>query len=254
MNPREQSIEMWKNVMSDLSRLSGIEMDDMDAKEYTNALRPLQQAIVNQRPSELKQPLTHESPEVWRLRYWIRNQKFRPNYEEVANKVLDVLGMPRTHGVPGHVVDAQKVYKAEPAPVNRQLGDKQYDLFSWTNELKPSGEDDRDELIAKMLTTIESIYGSGEAVHVAKSINANNMLMKADEAEMLQSVVEKIPEEERSQWIRRAGGMEGKKYFVQLGVAREALSLYTKSKRTTNADQGMQIWREKWHKPKKDGV
>ena len=253
MNPREMSVAMWKEVMSDLSRLSGIEMDEMDAKEYTNALRPLQQAIVSQKPSELKQPMTNESPEVWRLRYWLRNQKFRPTYEEVANKVLDVLGMPRIHGVPGHIVEAQKVYKAEPVPVTHQLGDKQYDLFSWTNELKPSGDENRDELIAKMLTTVEGIYGSGEAVNVAKSINANNMLIKAEETEMLQDIVNKIPEEERTNWLRRAGGLEGKKHFVALGIAREAVSLYTKSKRTANSERGMQVWRERWNKPTKGG-
>lgn len=249
MNPREMSIAMWKAVMSDLARLSGIEMDEMDAKEYTNALRPLQQAITNQRPSETKQPITHESPEVWKLRYWIRNQKFRPNYEEVANKVLDVLGMPKTHGVPGHVIEAQKVYRAEPTPVSNQIQDKQHDLFSWTNELKPSGDDSRDEIVAKMLMTVESIYGSGEAVNVAKSINANNMLIRAEEEDMLTNVIEKIPADERQQWIARAGGFGNKKHFVKLAVAREAVALYTKSKRTANSEQGMRVWRQKWGKP-----
>lgn len=244
---------MWKAVMSDLARLSGIEMDDMDAKEYTNALRPLREAIVNQRPSETKQPMTDESPEVWRLRYWIRNQKFRPNYEEVANKVLDVLGMSRTHGLPGHVIEAQKVYRAEPTPVSNQIQDKQYDLFSWTNELKPSGDDSRDEIVAKMLVTVESIYGSAEAVHVAKSINANNMLIRAEEEELLQSVISKIPEPERQEWISRAGGFNGKKHFVKLGIARQAVAMYVKSKRTANSEQGMNVWRQRWGKHTKEG-
>lgn len=249
MNPREMSIKMWKAVMSDLARLSGIEMDEMDAKEYTNALRPLQQAIINQRISETKQPLNDESPEVWKLRYWIRNQKFRPNYEEVANKVLEVLGMPKIHGVPGHVIEAQKVYRAEPLPPTRQLADKNYDLFSWTEELRPSGDDSRDEIVAKMLVTVEGIYGSAEAVNVAKSINANNMLIRAEEEEMLQAVLEKIPSEEREKWVNRCGGFGNKKHFVKLGIAREALAQYTKSKRTANSEQGMAVWRKRWGKP-----
>ena len=100
-----------------------------------------------------------------------------------------------------------------------------------------------------MLVTVEGIYGSAEAVNVAKSINANNMLIRAEEEEMLQAVLEKIPSEERDKWVNRCGGFGNKKHFVKLGIAREALAQYTKSKRTANSEQGMAVWRKRWGKP-----
>jgi hypothetical protein len=238
-------VQVWKDIMSDISRIGGIEMDKMDVDSYTRTLAPLRKRVCDSQLDKNRQRYSVESPEIWELRYWIRSQRYRPTYEDVTKKVCAVLDIP--YGIDGGTYQARQITTAQPAPqLEAREQPQQHNLFEWVNHLRPTGDKSRDEFVANMVSRIENIAGADEAVKVAQTLTSAHMVMDATHRAELEDELEKIPEDVRAQYVREAGGFTQNKHFVNLNVAKRAFALYRASRNQNTAKEGMERWNKKW--------
>lgn len=238
-------VQVWKDIMGDISRIGGIEMDKMDVDSYTRTLAPLRKRVCDGLLDRNRQTYSVESPEVWELRYWIRSQRYRPTYEDVTKKVCAILDIP--YGIDGATYQARQIATAQPAPqLEAREQPQQHNLFDWVDHLRPTGDKERDEFVANMVSRIENIAGADEAVKVAKTLTSAHMVMDATHRAELEDEVNKIPEDVRAQFIREAGGFTQNKHFVNLSVAKRAYALYRASRNKSTAKEGMERWNKKW--------
>lgn len=238
-------VQVWKDIMGDISRIGGIEMDKMDVDSYTRTLAPLRKRVCDGLLDRNRQTYGVESPEVWELRYWIRSQRYRPTYEDVTKKVCAILDIP--YGIDGATYQSRQITTAQPSPqLEAREQPQQHSLFDWVDHLRPTGDKERDEFVANMVSRIENIAGADEAVKVAKTLTSAHMVMDATHRAELEDEVQKIPEDVRAQFIREAGGFTQNKHFVNLSVAKRAYALYRASRNKSTAKEGMERWNKKW--------
>ncbi len=238
-------VETWREIMNDISRIGGIEMDKMDIDSYTKTLAPLRRRMCDGGLDRNKHRLSSSSPEVWELRYWIRSQKYRPTYEDVTKKVCAIMNIP--YGIDGATYQSRQIATAQPAPqLEAREQPQQHNLFDWVDHLRPTGDKERDEFVANMVSRIENIAGADEAVKVAKTLTSAHMVMDATHRAELEDELEKIPEDVRAQFVREAGGFTQNKHFVNLSVAKRAFGLYRASRNQNTAKEGMERWNKKW--------
>ena len=238
-------VQCWREMIGDISRIGGIEMDAMDVDAYTKTLAPLRNLVCNEKKDRTGRPFTVESGEVWEIRYWIRSQKFRPTYEEVKTKVCAVLNIP--HGIDGATYQARQVTSAPPvAQIAARETPQQHNLFDWVDHLRPTGDKEQDTFIAGIVSRIENMVGSDEAVKVAQTLSSAHMVQDAQHRSDLEEELAKIPTDVRDQFVREAGGFTQNKHFVNLGVARRAFSLYRSSLNKNTTKEGLERWNKKW--------
>jgi len=206
---------------------------------------PLRKRVCDSQLDRNRQKFSVESPEVWELRYWIRSQRYRPTYEDVTKKVCAILDIP--YGIDGATYQARQIATAQPSPqLEAREQPQQHNLFDWVDHLRPTGDKERDEFVANMVSRIENIAGADEAVKVAKTLTSAHMVMDATHRAELEDELEKIPEGVRAQFVREAGGFTQNKHFVNLSVAKRAFALYRASRNQSTAKEGMERWNKKW--------
>lgn len=238
-------IQVWRDIMGDISRIGGIEMDKMDIDSYTRTLAPLRKRVCDSKFDKNRQRFSVESPEIWELRYWIRSQRFRPTYEDVTKKVCGILDLP--YGIDGGTYQARQIATFEPAPqIEAREQNQQHNLFDWVEHLRPTGDIGRDEFVANIVSRIENVAGADEAVKVAQTLTATNIVMDATHRAELGDELDKIPEDVRAQYVREAGGFTPNKHFVNLSVAKRAVALYMASRNKSTSKEGVERWNKKW--------
>lgn len=84
---------LWRDIQSDIVSKAGPAIEwkspeggmSVDTKGYSDAIKPLLEWIA------ADEKRSNESPEVWQVRFAIRNSEFRPTYAEVAKFVKKAL-------------------------------------------------------------------------------------------------------------------------------------------------------------------
>lgn len=106
----QRGLSVRNVILSDLNRVGHAKLDDFDAGEFEKALNPLCLAVAEGR-------ITSDSPEVWQVRFAIRNSAFRPTYEDVSVLVAKALGQ-RTSAPPENA----EAYRVVTAPKALPVG------------------------------------------------------------------------------------------------------------------------------------
>jgi hypothetical protein len=235
---KQDWVTLWRQLMSDLKAKAGSnEFDAFEAQEFTRALVPLRDRV-------LRGLLDDASPEVWQVRYFIRNAKFRPTYEELSNKVYDVLGMARVAHLEGGVAQSRVVYKAE-SPLQIEGSTEKTIDGKWIKEFPPSGNNESDLFLVNILSTVERAAGSDVAVTAARSMRKGRTEAKNNEQKLIDGILGEIPHDLRIKYTNMHGGFNGK-FAEDVKTARNAVQSYKTDARNASNGSAVDEWKKEW--------
>lgn len=235
---KDDWVKLWRLLMADLKAKAGSnEFDAFEAQEFTRALVPLRDRV-------LRGLLDEGSPEVWQVRYYIRNAKFRPTYEELSNKVYDSLGMARVANLEGGVAQSRVVYKAEQPLQIAGNTDKRVD-GAWIKEFPPSNNHEADLFLVNILSTVERAAGSDVAVKAARSMRKGRAEAQTNEQKLIDGILAEIPQDLRIKYTNKHGGFNGN-FAEDVKVARIAVQSYRTDKRAASSSDSVGEWKKEW--------
>ena len=235
---KDDWVKLWRQLMSDIKAKAGSnEFDAFEAQEFTRALVPLRDRV-------LRGLLDESSAEVWQIRYFIRNAKFRPTYEELSNKVYDALGMARVANVTGGVAQSRVVYTAESLPQIEGSTEKQVD-GKWIKEFPPSENHESDLFLVNILSTVERVAGSDVAVTAARSMRKGRTEAQTNEQKLIDGMLAEIPQSLRIKYTNKHGGFTGK-FAEDVKTARNAVQSYQTDARNASNGSAVDDWKKEW--------
>lgn len=206
-----------------MTRSGADALDDVDRRGYGQALKPVQDAVLSGRLKANDGPL-------WEIRFAIRNAKFRMTYEELGAAVKKALKLPE----PSAPIDARNVVRA-PSPPSHQIPSADAPSGAWMAHLSPSEDAERDAFLVDILARTEAAMGAGMAVACAQRVVAVRQALEAEREEQRRQRLLAIPEDDRDEYLRRAGGDVVK-----------AVRLYVAKQRQRMGQDGYSQWRNHW--------
>ncbi len=237
----------WQNIQNEI--LSDLRsrwpnapaLDDLDLSALEMVLDPVAALVESGK-------IKHDDRRVWKVRFGIRNSRFRPSVSEIEEIVEKALGL-----IPAELSAAYSPVRVPALPQDNEPAPTLDDTPRWTKHLAPTGEPVLDGILAKALEATRRRRGEEAAVRAARVMAQSRIDQESNQRRELDVLLSPIPEEQREDYLAISRARMHR-HAKPLQIAQGAARLWSQQQRQKRQSSALGQWQAAWPPEKESGA